>query len=109
MANTTDNISVADLLGPWADPDWDSGLIDRCRTAWGKPLRDLTNQEMATLLRQRVAVEHILPLARKRVEGVLTTIPRFMTESVRLPSSTPATPFNHRAVVAIHAHRGPGR
>ncbi|HEY6288582.1 MAG TPA: hypothetical protein VIW48_03970 [Nitrospiraceae bacterium] len=69
MANTTDNISVADFLGPWVDPDWDSGLIDRCRTAWGKPLRDLTNQEMATLLRQRVAVEHILPLARKRVEG----------------------------------------
>jgi hypothetical protein len=69
MANTTDNISVVDLLGPWVDPDWESGSIDRCRTAWGKPLRDLTNQEMATLLRQRVAGEHILPLARNRVEG----------------------------------------
>ena len=44
-------------------------MIDRCRTAWGKPLRDLTNQEMATLLRQRVAVEHILPFTRKRVES----------------------------------------
>lgn len=63
----TETISVADLLGPWVDPDWDSGLIERCRNAWSKPLRDLTNQELATLLRQRFAVEYILPIARKRV------------------------------------------
>jgi CDI immunity proteins len=68
MQNTTDSMSIADLLGPWVDPDWDSGLIDRCRHAWSKPLRDLSNEELATLLRQRVAVEHILPIAKKRVE-----------------------------------------
>jgi hypothetical protein len=28
----------------------------------------LSNEELATLLRQRVAVEHILPIAKKRVE-----------------------------------------
>ena len=65
---TTDTISVADLLGPWVEPDWDSGLIERCRNAWSKPLRDLTNQELATLLRQRFAVEHILPIASQRVQ-----------------------------------------
>ena len=65
---TTDTISIADILGAWVEPDWDSGLIERCRNAWSKPLRDLTNQELATLLRQRFAVEHLLPIASKRVQ-----------------------------------------
>jgi hypothetical protein len=64
---TNDTISLADLLGPWVEPDWDSGLIERCRNAWSKPLRDLTNQELATLLRQRIAVEQLLPIASQRV------------------------------------------
>jgi hypothetical protein len=68
MADTTDNISVADILGPWVEPDWDSGLIARCREAWNKPLRDLSREELATLLRQRFAVEQLLPVARKRLE-----------------------------------------
>jgi len=63
----TDTISIADLLGPWVEPDWDSGLIERCRKAWSKPLRDLTNQELSTLLRQRIAVEQLLPVASQRV------------------------------------------
>jgi hypothetical protein len=68
---TTDTISIADLLGPWVEPDWDSGLIERCRNAWSKPLRDLTNQELATLLRQRFAVEQLLSIASQRVlDGV---------------------------------------
>ena len=68
MTKEADSTSVADLLGPWVDPDWDSGLINRCRKAWSKPLRDLSNEELATLLRQGIAVEHILPVAKKRVE-----------------------------------------
>jgi hypothetical protein len=60
--------SVADFLGPWVEPDWNSGLIERCRHAWNKPLRELTNQELATLLLQRIAVEHVLPVASKRVQ-----------------------------------------
>jgi len=69
MADTTDNISVADILGPWVEPDWDSGLIARCREAWKKPLRDLSREELATLLRQRFAVEQLLPVARKKLEN----------------------------------------
>ena len=67
MADKTDNISVADILGPWVEPDWDSGLIARCREAWNKPLQDLSREELATLLRQRYAVEHLLPIAKKRL------------------------------------------
>jgi hypothetical protein len=63
-----DCVSVADLVGPWVDPNSESGLVDRCRKAWSKPLRDLSNEELATFLRQRIAVEHILPIAKKRVE-----------------------------------------
>lgn len=65
---STDSQSIADLLGPWIQPDLDSGLIERCRIAWSKPLRDLSREELATLLRQRIAVEHLLPIARQRLQ-----------------------------------------
>ena len=66
---SNDSISIADLLGPWVEPDWDSGLIHRCRQAWSKPFRDLSREDLATLLRQRIAVEHLLPIARQRVQS----------------------------------------
>jgi hypothetical protein len=62
-----DNISIADILGPWIEPGWDSGLIARLRDAWSKPLLDLSRVELATLLRQRFAIEQILPVARQRL------------------------------------------
>jgi contact-dependent growth inhibition (CDI) system CdiI-like immunity protein len=68
MNKHPDKLSVADILGPWVEPDWDSGLIDRCRRAWNKPLKELSREEMATLLRQRIAVEHILPIAQQRLQ-----------------------------------------
>lgn len=71
MPDTNDNLSVADILGPWVEPGWDSCLIARCRAAWSKPLRDLSREELATLLRQRIAVEHLLPIAKKRLEDEL--------------------------------------
>ena len=61
--------SVADLLGPWVDPHFDSGLIERCRNAWNKPLRELTNSEIATFLRQNIATEYLLPIAQSRLEN----------------------------------------
>jgi hypothetical protein len=63
-----DTASLSDLLGPWIDSDWNSGLNARCKNAWSKPLRDLSREELATLLRQRIAVEHLLPIAKKRLE-----------------------------------------
>jgi len=64
----TDTTSVADLLGPWVEPGWDSGLVARCRGAWNKPLGELSREELATLLRQKLAVEHLLPVARKKLQ-----------------------------------------
>jgi hypothetical protein len=68
MSTTTETISIADLLGPWSEPAWDSGLIERCRNAWDKPLRDLSREELATLLRQRIAVVQLLPIAEKKLK-----------------------------------------
>lgn len=69
MADTTDQISVADILGPWVDAHFESGLIARCRAAWNKPLRDLSREELATFLRQGIVVEHILPVAKQRLKN----------------------------------------
>jgi hypothetical protein len=65
---TTDTISIADILGPWVETDWKTSLIELCREAWDKPLRELTRVELATLLRQGYAVEHLLPVARKKLQ-----------------------------------------
>lgn len=61
--------SVADLIGSWADCEFESGLVLRCKAAWNKPLCDLTNNELATFLQQRIATAHILPLAKNRLEN----------------------------------------
>jgi hypothetical protein len=61
--------SIADLLGPWVDPNFQSGLILRCKAAWYKPLEDLTNLELATFLDQRIGIDHVLPIAKNRVES----------------------------------------
>ena len=55
MAACPDNISISDIHGPWVEPNWESGLIARCREAWNKPLRTLSKEELATFLRQRYA------------------------------------------------------
>jgi hypothetical protein len=67
MPGPTDQLSVADLVGPWVEPDFQSSLIERCRNAWNKPLREFTNLELATFLGQRFAAEHLLPIAIHRV------------------------------------------
>lgn len=68
QAMNDENKSVADFLGPWVKPDSDSGLIERCRNAWCKPLRNLTNHELATFLQQQFAVEDLLPIANRRMQ-----------------------------------------
>jgi hypothetical protein len=60
--------SVSYFVGKWVDSDFDSGLIQRCKEAWDKPISELTNEELATFLRQNIAVSQILPEAVKRLE-----------------------------------------
>ena len=59
--------SLAEIEGPWEEPNFESGLIERLRAAWSKPIESLTNHELATCLRQQIAIDHLLPLAKKRI------------------------------------------
>ena len=60
-------ITVADVEGPWVDPNFDSGLIERCKRGWNTPVAELTNELLATYLRQNIALSLVVPEARKRV------------------------------------------
>ncbi|MGE3308651.1 MAG: contact-dependent growth inhibition system immunity protein [Limisphaerales bacterium] len=64
---SADSKSLSRILGPWVEPEWESGVIARCREAWNKPLRELSRLELATLLRQRLAMEHLLPVVAKKL------------------------------------------
>jgi len=60
-------LSLCDIFGDWNGVGVDASLVERIKNAWKKPLSQLTNIELAALLRQRFAVEYILPLARQRL------------------------------------------
>ncbi len=75
--------TVADIEGPWEDSDFDSGLIERCKRAWAKPITKLNNQELATLLRQNIAVADLLPIARKRVRDQIDDDTEFFDGELR--------------------------
>jgi hypothetical protein len=61
--------TVEEIVGPWEDPDFESGLIKRCRDAWQKELKELTNEEVSTFLRQKIAVEELTPIAKERIQS----------------------------------------
>jgi hypothetical protein len=60
-------LAIADIVGPWKETEISTGLIERCRDAWNKPISLLSNEELSTLLRQKIALAHLIPIARKRI------------------------------------------
>lgn len=64
--------TVADVEGPWVEPDYKSGLIDRCRRGWNTPVAELTNELLATYLRQKIALSLVVPEARRRLSEKFT-------------------------------------
>jgi hypothetical protein len=59
--------TVADVEGPWVAPNFESGLIERCRRGWNTPVVELTNELLATYLRQKIALSLVVPEARRRI------------------------------------------
>ncbi|HKQ49542.1 MAG TPA: hypothetical protein VJZ71_15830 [Phycisphaerae bacterium] len=59
--------TVADVEGPWVDPGFESGLIERCKRGWNTPVAELPNYLLATYLRQKIALSLVVPEAQKRV------------------------------------------
>ena len=60
---------VADIMGPWVDPDFESSLVERCKRYWSVPVDELPNEMLATYLRQRIATQLMIPEARKRIDA----------------------------------------
>jgi hypothetical protein len=62
--------SVADVEGPWVDEPggFQSGLIERCRRGWNTPIGALSNELLATYLRQKIALRLVVPEARRRLD-----------------------------------------
>jgi len=63
-----DTRTLETIVGPWEESAFESGLIARCREAWAKPLEELNRSELATLLRQRIAIDQLIPVAKKKIE-----------------------------------------
>ena len=61
--------TLVEVIGPWVDPNFDSGLIKTCREAWHKPFASLSRREVAVLLRQKIAAPHLLPVATALLES----------------------------------------
>ncbi len=60
---------VSDIEGPWVQPDFESSLIKRCRENWDKPINNISNEVLATFLRQGFALELIVPEANRRIKA----------------------------------------
>jgi hypothetical protein len=61
--------TVAEVEGAWVNPKMNSGLIERCRRGWNTPVSELSNELLATYLRQKIALLIVIPEARKRVSA----------------------------------------
>src|SRR4029077_14606962 len=59
--------SLEQLEGVWPEPESPTGLMLRCHAARKKPINQLSDLELATLLNQDIGVSHILPEAARRV------------------------------------------
>jgi hypothetical protein len=59
--------SLEQIEGVWPEPEFKSGLVLRCHASRKKPIDELTDLELATLLNQSIGVEHILPEAVRRL------------------------------------------
>ena len=59
--------TVADIVGTWVEPAFNSSLIERCRDNWSVPVGELTNYVLATFIRQKIALGLVLPEAQRRI------------------------------------------
>jgi hypothetical protein len=58
---------VADIEGRWVEPELNSGLIQRCRDNWSKPITEVTNHVLAVFIRQKLALSIVVPEAEDRL------------------------------------------
>ena len=59
--------TVAEIVGPWVEPNFNSSLIERCRNNWYVPVGQITNYVLATFIRQQIALNLVVPEAQRRI------------------------------------------
>jgi hypothetical protein len=59
--------SVEEVEGAWEDSRFASGLIERCRGNWAVPVMQLSNQMLATFIRQKIALSLVVPEGKRRI------------------------------------------
>ncbi|MYN00833.1 hypothetical protein GTP41_01845 [Pseudoduganella sp. DS3] len=64
--------TVADIVGPWVDPGFESSLIDRCRDNWSVPVGEISNYVLAAFIRQQIALDLVVPEAQRRIASGYT-------------------------------------
>jgi len=64
--------SVAEIEGPWVEPDFNSSLIERCRNNWSVPVGEFSNYVLATFIRQERALSLVVPEAKRRIAAGYT-------------------------------------
>jgi len=64
--------TVAEIVGPWVEPDFKSSLIERMLLNWALPVGEISNYVLATFIRQRVALDLVIPEANRRIASGFT-------------------------------------
>jgi hypothetical protein len=66
-AMSEDDRTVADIEGSWVDPEFASGLTERCKRNWTTPIRRLSDLMLATFIRQRLGLPAVAIEATRRL------------------------------------------
>jgi hypothetical protein len=101
--------SLEQIEGVWPEPEFQSGLVLRCHAARKKPIDQLSDLELATLLNQDIGVAFILPEAVRRLsrkqpddteyfDGQLKEAVNKKTQQAASPNGGPAERFGNSGV-----------
>jgi hypothetical protein len=76
--------AVADIVGPWVDPDFNSSLTERCRDNWLVPVGEISNYVLATFIRQQIALGLVVPEAQRRIASGFTDETEILDDELAL-------------------------
>ncbi|MYM27440.1 hypothetical protein GTP58_03800 [Duganella sp. CY15W] len=76
--------AVIDIVGPWVDPGFESSFIGRCRDNWSMPIGEITNYVLATFIRQRIALDLVVPEAHRRIASGYTDETEILDDELAL-------------------------
>lgn len=76
--------AVIDIVGTWVDPGFESSFIGRCRDNWSLPIGEITNYVLATLIRQRIALDLVVPEAQRRIASGYTDETEILDDELAL-------------------------